>query len=312
MKHLNFRAVIISAFAVFSAIVTTATAFAESSETHEVTESISSNTSETSNASEADSDTSDTSNDGESSTPRVSENPQLKAELQNDELYNYLMKYLNDPENFKADGSGVLIDESKINLPNANNSENASNTSTYNYHTENSNGEKMMYTVATRDGSIFYIVIDKSGETENVYFLNAVDAVDLASIIKSGKTESDTYTPQEKDIISEAGDTTKASSEDNASDTSASSSSDTSDQGSAARAQNQKSDTSLYIIVGVAAIAIIGIAAYKKIGPGKKKKAPAFDELSDDDDEEEETYSEDEYEEEQEQEEVGNFDDDDT
>lgn len=295
MKHFNFKAVIISAFAVFSAFITTATAFAESAETHEVsvTSSEGNGNGDTSNTSEA------------SSTPRVSENPQLRAELQNDELYNFLMQYLNDPENFSTDGSGVLIDESILN-PNAD----TSNTSATNSHTVSSNGEKVMYTVATRDGSIFYIIVDKSGDTENVYFLNTVDAVDLAAIIKSGKTESDTYTPQELEIIANAEETAKNSAAGNTSDTSNSAESNTTSQGSSAQSQGKKSDTSIYIIVGVVAVAIIGIAAYKKIGPGKKKKAPAFDELPDDDDEDEETYSEDEYE--YEQEEVGSFDDDDS
>lgn len=300
MKHLKIKAVIIAAITAFSALIST-TAFAENSETHEVTTS----EGETSNTS----DTSD--NDEESSTPRVTENPQLKAELQNDELYYFLMEYLNDPENFTTDGSGVLIGESGLNFPNGSTSGSHSNTSSPSFYTENENGEKMMYTVATRDGSIFYIIIDKSGEKENVYFLNAVDAVDLASVIKSGKTESDTYTEQEKDIISQAGNTGKSPTESSVSDTSNPTNPDETSQGSDNQSQKQNSDISLYIIVGVVAVAIIGFAAYKKVGPGKKKKAPAFDELSDDDDEEEETYSEDDYDEEPLQEDVGNIDDDD-
>ena len=38
-------------------------------------------------------------------------------------------------------------------------------------------------TVTTRDGSYYYIIIDRSGTSENVYFLNAVDTVDLMNLM---------------------------------------------------------------------------------------------------------------------------------
>ncbi len=292
MKGLKIKAAIIAAFAIFAAFGTTA--FAESSEeTHEVTSDTSSSET-TSNDSGADSDNSD--GESTSSAPRVTDNPQLRAELQNDELYNYLMKYLNDPENFKADGTGVIIGESGINIPKPVTSDGESNPD-YNYHTEDDNGEKVMYTVATRDGSIFYIVIDKSGETENVYFLNAVDAVDLVAVINRGKTESDTsYTPQEKEIINQAGKPVSNSNEGDTSDGEGgeSGNSNTS-KGDGENGNSESGDSSiiLYVVIGVVAVAVIGVAAYKKVGPGKNKKAPAFDEEDDDEEYEEEEYVDD-------------------
>ena len=38
-------------------------------------------------------------------------------------------------------------------------------------------------TVQTKSGAVFYLVIDKSADTENVYFLNQVDEFDLMSIM---------------------------------------------------------------------------------------------------------------------------------
>ena len=38
-------------------------------------------------------------------------------------------------------------------------------------------------TVQTKSGAVFYLVIDKSADTENVYFLNQVDELDLMAIM---------------------------------------------------------------------------------------------------------------------------------
>ena len=45
-------------------------------------------------------------------------------------------------------------------------------------------------TVTARDGSEFYIIIDKGASSENVYFLNTVDESDLAALVED-------YTPEQ-------------------------------------------------------------------------------------------------------------------
>lgn len=60
-------------------------------------------------------------------------------------------------------------------------------------------------TVTTRDGSYYYIIIDRSGNSENVYFLNAVDTVDLMNLmndeekvqLEEEKTEEAVIIPEE-------------------------------------------------------------------------------------------------------------------
>jgi len=51
-------------------------------------------------------------------------------------------------------------------------------------------GDKQFITVKTRDESVYYIVIDRSANQENVYFLNLVDDQDLITILNDeGLTE---------------------------------------------------------------------------------------------------------------------------
>lgn len=59
---------------------------------------------------------------------------------------------------------------------------------------ENASKELQFMTVTTRDGSYYYIIIDRSGNTDNVYFLNAVDVIDLMNLMSDEEKEQITDT----------------------------------------------------------------------------------------------------------------------
>ena len=50
--------------------------------------------------------------------------------------------------------------------------------------------DKQFITVQSKNGNYFYLVIDRSGDTENVYFLNLVDESDLMALLEDGETET--------------------------------------------------------------------------------------------------------------------------
>ncbi len=80
-------------------------------------------------------------------------------------------------------------------------------------------GEKEFIVVQSRNGSYFYLVIDRTGNTENVYFLNLVDETDLMAIITEidpdyqlstdvGGTTDETQTNADSSIDTTENDTT--------------------------------------------------------------------------------------------------------
>ena len=54
--------------------------------------------------------------------------------------------------------------------------------------TENSpQRDKQFITLESKNGNIFYLVIDRNGDQENVYFMNLVDEADLMTLIEANK-----------------------------------------------------------------------------------------------------------------------------
>lgn len=199
------------------------------------------------------------------------ETPYADGMLSDDDLYNYVMNFLDDDVNLDTQGSAVLIGEDIINKDKDNEQAEEKFTS----------GEKIMYSIAASDGSIFYVVIDKGANGENVYFLNAVDVVDLASLIKD---DEEGLSSKEEAIINQASGSTQSDNKKTSSDIIPNS--NTANNTTSNEDSEKSNNSTLYIIIGVVAVGAIIAGWYFKMGPGKKNKA-VFDEAEEDEDEEE-------------------------
>ncbi len=113
--------------------------------------------------------------------------------------------------------------------------------------------ERDFITVTTRDGHVFYIVIDYESQNQNVYFLNTVDTADLKHLLEGNNTATTTFNAESENKTTE----TKAEK---------TSEKDTKDKNT----KKKNSNTVLYIIGGIAIVAFVFIAK-KKVSRGKKK-----------------------------------------
>ncbi len=50
--------------------------------------------------------------------------------------------------------------------------------------------EKQFITLQSKAGNYFYLVIDRTGDTENVYFMNLIDEADLMALIETEETDA--------------------------------------------------------------------------------------------------------------------------
>lgn len=142
-----------------------------------------------------------------------------------------------------------------------------------------SDNENLQFiTVTARDGNVFYFVIDKGAQSENVYFLNTVDESDLEALVeKSDKKPTATAKPEQTENTAETDST-----ENDKRNT------DSKTEKTEQQEQNrQKNNSGLFIILALAAAAGIGGYYYKVILP--KKKLEQADDLDDFDFEDEDT-----------------------
>lgn len=141
-----------------------------------------------------------------------------------------------------------------------------------------SDNENLQFiTVTARDGNVFYFVIDKGAQSENVYFLNTVDESDLEALVeKSDKKPTASAKPEQTENTAET-DSTQNDTKDKK---------DKTEKSEQPEQNRQKNNSGLFIILALAAAAGVGGYYYKVILP--KKKLEQADDLDDFDFEDEE------------------------
>jgi hypothetical protein len=132
---------------------------------------------------------------------------------------------------------------------------------------------KEFFSITTEDGNIFYLIVDRQRNTDNVYLLNAVTEYDLASLAKpgDGRTVSAVETPLQPPVTPTQPETTPAPTP-------------TPDP-----VPVKNSNTATLAFIGIAALIIGGAAYYFKIVRPKKNGGfesdyePEDDDFGDDD-----------------------------
>ena len=149
--------------------------------------------------------------------------------------------------------------------------------------------EMQFIAVTTKDGDVFYILINYSaeGDEDNVFFLNKVDDFDLYSLLYAGnESEEDKDPAEQAKKYADAATNGGASSEnlDNAEETTAETESS---EEVSAKKQASPMNSNMLILIGVGALAVVGgaVFVFKSGRFGKKKnvKVEDFDEDYDDD-----------------------------
>lgn len=103
-------------------------------------------------------------------------------------------------------------------------------------------------TVTARNGSVFYFVIDKGANSENVHFLNTVDESDLAALVEDDTSTAATAEQQKPE---------------------ASASPEPEQTHQKPQEQKKGNSTMLYIVLALIAAGVIGGYYYKVILPKK-------------------------------------------
>jgi len=153
----------------------------------------------------------------------------------------------NTPENAEYDETGATGGSGYLPLT-------PSGTGTVVDNATDSEG-KEFYTIKTEDGDIFYLVIDRQRNTENVYFLNTVTVSDLMALAEKNGTPINTGVPVSASSTEQTG---TGEMDEPTTPT------------PVPAAKESGNNTTMYIVVGVVFLAVGGAAYYFKIVKGKK------------------------------------------
>lgn len=112
--------------------------------------------------------------------------------------------------------------------------------------------ERDFISVTTRDGHVFYIVIDYESEDKKVYFLNTVDTADLNRLLETGTTTAEVKKQKNENVETETKTVEPEPTEE-------------------VKTEPKKNNNLLLYIIGGVGIIVFIFIAKKKVSGGKKK-----------------------------------------
>lgn len=150
---------------------------------------------------------------------------------------------------------------------------------------------KEFYTIQTKNEKVFYLIIDRDGEEENVYFLTEISENDLlntttdnSETLPKNSAALESAIPVSEGALSN--NNIENSSNDKADGTTEEDTGEDTTEAQEEKAPNKENPKGTYLMIGIAALAVIGGYYFKVI---RKKKEDFLEE-----DEEEEEYEEEE------------------
>lgn len=227
------------------------------------------------------------------------------------EIYKTANPYYTDPENKDSNGntvsqtgSGTTSSSTGTSAKQSPSTGDTSKDTDQSSDSQTSEKGKEFYTIQTASEKVFYLVIDRDGEDEKVYFLTEVSENDLLNTT----TDNSETLPKNSAALESAIPTKDSALSNNNADTTGEkkqgtesvegSTEESTEDTSKPKEDTAKADGSgfTYILIGIAAVAVIGVVYVVK---SKKKKENFIDEDEDEDELDEDYDYEDEDEAEQ-------------